>query len=292
MDNQAEVREFLASRRAKIGPEQAGVPRYGTRRRVPGLRREEVAQLAGLSTDYYTRLEKGNLRSASEGVLDAIGRALQLDEAERAHLHDLARTARDGARPVRRRTPVKQVRPSLQHLIDAMTGGAAYVSNGRLDVLASNALGRGLQPHVFDTAVPPPNLARYCFLDPRSQDFYDSWAAIADVTVAILRTEAGRDPHDRALSDLVGELATRSEEFRVRWARHDVRLHQQGSKLFHHAVVGDITLDYNTVPLPADPGLSLTCYTAGPGTPSADKLALLATWAATPQTGGRATMPG
>ena len=287
MDNQAEVREFLSTRRAKISPEQAGVPLYGTRRRVPGLRREEVAQLAGLSTDYYTRLEKGNLRSASAGVLEAISRALQLDEAERAHLLDLARTARDGARPVRRRVPAKQVRASLQHLLDAMTGAAATIANGRLDVLAGNALARSLWADLFDTRLQPPNLARYCFLDPRSQDFYDSWPAIADVTVAILRTEAGRDPHDRALTDLVGELATRSEQFRARWARHDVRLHQQGTKLFHHAVVGDITLNYNTVPLPADAGLSLTAYTAEPATPAADKLAVLASWAATELAGSQ-----
>jgi len=278
MDNQSEVRGFLATRRAKISPEQAGVPLYGTRRRVPGLRREEVAQLAGLSTDYYTRIEKGNLRSASESVLDAIARALRMNEAERAHLHDLARTARDGTRPVRRRTPARQVRPSVQHLLDAMTGAAATVVNGRLDVLASNALARALQADALEG--PSPNLARYCFLDDRSHDFYDTWPAVADVTVAILRTEAGRDPHDRALTDLVGELATRSDEFRTRWARHDVRLHQQGTKLFHHAVVGDLTLDYNTVPLPADPGLSLTVYTAEPGTPAAEKLAVLASWAA------------
>jgi transcriptional regulator with XRE-family HTH domain len=281
MDNQAEVREFLATRRAKINPEQAGLPMYGTRRRVPGLRREEVAQLAGLSTDYYTKLEKGNLRSASDSVLDAVARALQLDEAEYAHLLDLARTARDGARPTRRRQPAKQIRASVQHMLDAMTGAAAVVANGRLDVVASNALMRSLQADVFDTAQPP-NLARYCFFDPRSRDFYDNWDAIADVTVQILRTEAGRNPSDRALTDLVGELATRSDEFATRWARHDVRLHTGGVKLFHHPVVGDLTLDYNTLPLPADVGLSFTAYTAEPGTPSADKLALLASWAATP----------
>jgi hypothetical protein len=209
-----------------------------------------------------------------------VSRVLQLD-AEHAHLLDLARTARDGARPVRRRTPARQIRPSLQHLLDAMTGAAAVVTNGRLDVLATNALARSVQD-VFDTSEQTPNLARYCFLDARSRHFYDSWPAIADVTVAILRTEAGRDPHDRALTDLVGELATRSEEFRVRWARHDVRLHQAGTKLFHHPVVGDLTLDYNTVPLPADPGLSMACYTAEPGSPTAARLALLASWSATP----------
>jgi transcriptional regulator with XRE-family HTH domain len=280
MDNQAEVREFLASRRAKIRPEQAGLPLYGTRRRVPGLRREEVAQLAGLSTDYYTRLEKGNLRSASDSVLEAISRALQLDDAEYAHLLDLARAARDGARPVRRRTPAKQARASLQHMLDAMSSAAAFVANGRLDVVASNSLFRSLQPDVFDTPTQPPNLARYCFLDARSEGFYDKWAVTADITVAILRTEAGRAPHDRALSDLVGELATRSDEFRTRWARHDVRLHQHGTKTFRHPLVGELALDYNTIPLPADPGLSLTAYTAEPNSASAEKLALLGSWAA------------
>jgi transcriptional regulator with XRE-family HTH domain len=281
MDNQAEVREFLTTRRAKITPEQAGLPRYGGRRRVPGLRREEAAQLSGLSTDWYTKIEKGNIASASDSVLEAIARALQLDDAEYAHLQDLARAARDGARPVRRRVPAKQMRASVQHMLDAMTGAAAVVANGRLDVVASNALFRSVQSDVFDGSSAPPNLARYCFFDARSRDFYDGWEAIADTTVQILRTEAGRDPHDKGLTDLVGELATRSDEFRTRWARHDVRLHTGGSKVFHHAVVGDLTLDYNTLPLPADPGLSFTAYTAEPGTASAEKLALLASWAAT-----------
>lgn len=264
MDNQAEVREFLATRRAKITPEQAGLPNFGGRRRVPGLRREEVALLAGVSVDYMAKIEKGNIASASDSVLEAIGRALQLDDAEYAHLLDLARTARAGARPVRRRPPAKQIRASMQHMLDAMTGAAAVVANGRLDVVASNALARSVQADVYD-AGQPPNLARYCFFDQRSRDFYDDWEAIADVTVQILRTEAGRTPHDRGLTDLVGELATRSEEFRTRWARHDVRLHTGGTKVFHHPVVGDLSLDYNTLPLPADPGLSLTAYTAEPG---------------------------
>ena len=282
MDNQAEVREFLTTRRAKITPEQAGLPRYGGRRRVPGLRREEAAQLSGLSTDWYTKIEKGAIAGASDSVLDAIARALQLDDGEYAHLQDLARVARDGARPVRRRTPAKQIRVSVQHMLDAMTDAAAVVANGRLDVVASNALFRGVQADVFDATGAPPNLARYCFFDPRSREFYDGWEAIADTTVQILRIEAGRDPHDRDLTDLVGELATRSEEFRSRWARHDVRLHTGGTKVFHHAVVGDLVLDYNALPLPADPGLTFTAYTAEPGTASAERLALLASWAATP----------
>jgi transcriptional regulator with XRE-family HTH domain len=283
VDNRTEVREFLATRRAKLTPDQAGVPLYGQRRRVPGLRREEVAQLAGLSTDYYTRLEKGNLRGASDSVLEAIARALQLDDAERAHLHDLARAARDGAaREPRRRTQPQQVRPSIQQLLDAMTAGVAFVRNGRLDVLAINPLGRAFYTPVLDTPARPANLARYCFLDPGAGEFYPDWDEAADTTVALLRTEAGRDPYDRALTDLVGELATRSDAFRTRWAAHDVRLHHTGTKRFHHPVVGDLMVGFNATELPADPGLTLTVYTAEPGSGSADKLAVLASWAATP----------
>ena len=280
MDNQAEVREFLATRRAKISPQQAGVPFPGRRRRVPGLRREEVANLAGLSVDYYTRLEKGNLRSASEGVLEAIARALQLDDAERAHLLDLARSARDGARPFRRRPPAAHVRPSIQWVLDSMTTSAAFVRNGRLDVVALNALCRALYAPVLREQTQPVNLARYCFLDPSARDFYPDWEAAADTTVTLLRTEAGRDPHHRALTDLVGELATRSDAFRTRWAAHDVRLHHTGTKSFEHPVVGTLTVGFDAMELPADPGLTLTVYTAEPGSATQDKLALLASWAA------------
>jgi transcriptional regulator with XRE-family HTH domain len=285
VDNRTEVREFLATRRAKITPEQAGVPLYGQRRRVPGLRREEVAQLAGVSTDYYTRLEKGNLASASDGVLDAIARALHLDEAERAHLLDLARAARAGGREPRRR-PQPSVRPSIQRILDSMTTTAAFVRNGRLDVLAANALCRALYAPVFDDALftdarRSPNLARFNFLDLRSRDFYPDWDGSADTTVAILRTEAGRDPYDRALTDLVGELATRSEAFRTRWAAHDVRLHRSGVKHVRHPEVGEITLAFDALELPAERGLQLTAYTAEPGSPDEEKLALLASWAAT-----------
>jgi NAD(P)-dependent dehydrogenase (short-subunit alcohol dehydrogenase family) len=181
---------------------------------------------------------------------------------------------------VRRRPPAKQIRASVQHMLDAMTGAAAVVANGRLDVVASNALMRSLQADVFDTGQPP-NLARYCFFDPRSRGFYDDWEAIADVTVQILRTEAGRNPHDRALTDLVGELATRSGAFRTRWASHDVRLHLTGAKQFLHPVVGDLSLVFNTMALPADPGLTLAVYTAEPGSSTEEKLALLASWAVT-----------
>jgi transcriptional regulator with XRE-family HTH domain len=282
VDNRTEVREFLITRRAKITPDQAGVPLYGQRRRVPGLRREEVAQLAGVSTDYYTRLEKGNLRGASDSVLDAIARALHLDDAERAHLLDLARAARAGtAREPRRRPRPQQVRPSLQHLLDAMTAAAAFIRNGRLDIMAINPLARAFYAPLYGASPGPVNLARYCFLDPGAADFYPDWADAADTTVALLRTEAGRDPYDRALTDLVGELATRSDAFRSRWAAHDVRLHHTGSKRFRHPVVGDLTVGFNATELPADPGLTLTVYTAEPGSDSAAQLALLASWAAT-----------
>jgi transcriptional regulator with XRE-family HTH domain len=281
MDNRTEVREFLTTRRAKITPDQAGVPLYGQRRRVPGLRREEVAALAGLSTDYYIRLEKGNLRGASDSVLDAIARALQLDEAERAHLFDLARAARSADRQPRRRAQPQRVRPSLQHMLDAMTTSVAFARNGRLDIVAINPLGRAFYTPVLAAPTRPANLARYCFLEPSAEDFYPDWQEAADTTVAILRTEAGRDPYNRALTDLVGELATRSDAFRTRWAAHDVRLHHTGAKRFRHPLVGDLSVAFNAMELPADPGLTLTVYTAEPGSSSEEKLTLLASWAAT-----------
>jgi transcriptional regulator with XRE-family HTH domain len=210
MDTREAVREFLASRRAKITPEQAGLPNFGGTRRVPGLRRAEVAMLAGVSPDSYTRLEKGNLAGASDSVLDAIARALRLDDAERSHLFDLARAA--GTRPNSRRRPARQqIRPGVRSLLDAMTDAPAFIRNGRLDILAVNPLGEALYAAAFDDPARPVNLARFCFLDPSAQDFYPSWQDAAHTTVALLRTEAGRDPYDKALTDLVGELATRSD---------------------------------------------------------------------------------
>jgi transcriptional regulator with XRE-family HTH domain len=278
MENRAEVREFLTTRRAKISPEQAGVPLYGQRRRVPGLRREEVAQLAGLSADYYTRLEKGNLRGASEEVLDAIARALQLDDAERAHLFDLARAARDNRPPRRRSQP--PLRPALQQMIDTMTGSVAFVRTPSLDIVAINPLGHAFYTPLQGSSGQLENLARYCFFNPTARDFYPDWEEAADTTVNILRTEAGRDPHNRSLTDLVGELATRSNDFRTRWAAHNVRLHHTGVKRFRHPLVGDLTVAFNAMELPADPGLTLTMYTAEPGTPADDKLKVLASWSA------------
>jgi transcriptional regulator with XRE-family HTH domain len=279
MDNRNEIRQFLTSRRARITPEQAGLPVYGANRRVPGLRREEVALLAGVSVDYYTRLERGNLSGVSEAVLDALAQALQLDEAERGHLFDLARSANPTARP--RRGAVKQgVRPSVQRILDAMDA-PADVRNGRGDILAANRLGYALYSELYIDPVRPANVARFLFLSPRAREFFPDWEGVANDLVANLRTEAGRNPHDRGLQDLVGELSTRSQEFRTRWAAHNVRQHQTGRKRLHHPVVGDLELTYEVLALPADPGLSLVVYGAEPGSASQDGLKLLASWAAT-----------
>jgi transcriptional regulator with XRE-family HTH domain len=281
VDNRNEIRQFLTSRRARITPEQAGLPTYGANRRVAGLRREEVALLAGVSVDYYTRLERGNLGGVSEAVLDALARALQLDEAERGHLFDLARAANTTARNPRRRPTLQRVRPGVQRILDALTDAPADVRNGRRDILAANRLGYALYSELFIDPVRPANVARFLFLSPRAQDFFPDWEGTANDLVANLRTEAGRTPYDRGLQDLVGELSTRSQEFRTRWAAHNVRHHQTGRKRLHHPVVGDLELTYEVLALPADPGLSLVVYGAEPGSASQDGLRLLASWAAT-----------
>jgi hypothetical protein len=240
----------------------------------------EVALLAGVSVDYYTRPVRGNANGVSETVLEALARALQLDEAERGHLFNLARAA--GSTPRRRRRPAPQsVRPSVQRTLDAITGAPAFVRNGRMDILAANRLGRAFYSQHFDSPHGPPNSARFIFLDPRATDFYVDWEQVATDAVAVLRSEAGRDPYDRDLSDLVGELSTRSETFRTRWAAHNVRFHDTGSKRFHHSVVGDLSLTYETMKLAADAGLMLFVYTAEPGSKSEEALNLLASWAAT-----------
>jgi len=280
MDPRTEMRDFLATRRAKITPDQVGMPLYAGRRRVPGLRREEVAMLADVSIDYYTRLEKGNVAGVSDEVLGAVARALQLDEAERAHLFDLARAARP-RRPTARPHGQQRIRASVQHIHDSTPTAAAFVRTGCLDLLAANALARALYTPVYADPARPANLARFCFLDPRSRELYPDWDDIADATVALLRTETGRDPLNSGLSGLVGELATSSPEFRTRWAAHDVQLHHAGVKRFRHPVVGMIEVAYDTMDLPAEPGLVLTFYTAEPGSPSEDALRLLASWAAT-----------
>ncbi|WP_326610545.1 helix-turn-helix transcriptional regulator [Streptomyces scopuliridis] len=284
MDNREEVREFLTSRRAKITPDQAGLP-SGTRRRVPGLRRSEVAALADMSVEYYSKLERGNLAGVSPAVLEALARALQLDDAERAHLQHLAQAA-DGSDTLTRprwRATTRQWTPhrSLQWTLDAVTAGPAFVRNGRMDILAANQLFRAFYADLYATSANQLNLARFTFLDPAARRFYPDWDAFADITVAIVRSEAGRNPHDKDLHDLVGELCTRSDVFRTRWGAHNVRHHGTGTKHFHHHAVGDLTLAFEGLEMTAAPGLNLTIYTAEPGSPSEEGLRLLATWAAT-----------
>ncbi|GEC09202.1 transcriptional regulator [Streptomyces spinoverrucosus] len=285
-DNRSEIRDFLATRRAKITPEQAGLPTSG-RRRVPGLRREEVAVLAGVSTEWYTRLEKGHISGVSEDVLDAVARALQLDEDERTYLFDLAMAAQPSSRTPRRRKAV-DIPPRVQWLLDSITLSAAFVTNGRLDIVATNALARALFSPLFDSETTDergrPNFARYWFLDPGSHHFIADWDGATNATAALLRAEAGRYPQDKALRELIGELSTVSAEFRTRWAAHNVRIHHGGVKRFHHPDAGPLELTYQPLdmPLSTHEAHALTIYTAEPGTPDEDRLKLLASWAATP----------
>jgi transcriptional regulator with XRE-family HTH domain len=269
VDTRSEIREFLTSRRARITPDQAGLRTYGTGpRRVQGLRREEVALLAGVSADYYTRLERGNLSGVSETVLEALAKALQLDETERRHLFDLARAS--------------QPATAVEQMLEAMTTVPAFVRNGRLDLLGANRLGRALYSQHFDSHAQPANTARFVFLDERSQSFYADWNTVAADVVSILRAEAGRDPYDRALSDLIGELSTRSELFRTLWAAHNVRTHDTGIKHVHHPLVGELSLNFEAMELVADSGLTMFVYTAEPGSKTEQALNLLASWTATP----------
>ncbi|KAF2412073.1 transcriptional regulator [Microbacterium sp. B35-04] len=279
MDHRSEAREFLTTRRARITPDVAGLPAFGGNRRVPGLRREEVALLSGMSVDYYTRLERGDLSGVSDTVLQSLARALQLDDAETAHLHDLARAA--NASPVARkaRQTTTTVRPSIQRLLDAITDAPAIIRDNYYDYVAANRLGRALYSPVF--AEPAPNSARFAFFNPAAHDFYLDWDKVTQEFVAAMRGDAGRNPFDKRLTDLVGELSTRSETFRTLWAAHDVRYHRTGVKRLHHPVVGDLELTYEAFELPADLGLQLSTYTAEPGSSSEDALKLLATWAAT-----------
>ena len=282
MDNRAEVREFLMTRRARVTPDAAGIA-AGPNRRVPGLRRGEVAILAGVSVEYYAKLERGSIAGASASVLEAVARALQLDDAERAHLFDLARAA-DGiptsGRPRRRSSRASAARPSLQWAMAAITDGVAFVRDQRQNLLAVNELGRAFYSPVIGDGGRVPNLARFQFLDPAAREFYPDWDRFAEMCVGVMRAEAGRDPHDPAMQELVGELSTQSETFRRLWGAHDVRTHGAGTKRFHHPVVGDLTLAYEELAITAEPGQVLLVYTAEPGSPSAERLRLLASWAA------------
>jgi transcriptional regulator with XRE-family HTH domain len=278
MDNRSEVRDFLTTRRARITPEAAGLPLYGINRRVPGLRREEVAMLAGVSTDYYTRLERGNLTGASESVLEALAGALQLDEAERSHLLDLARAANASGRQ-RTSAPKQHVRVGVQRILDSLDT-PAYVRNTRFDLLASNRLGRALLSDLYGSESSRPNLARYLFLDARSQEFYAEWSTVAMDAAAALRIEAGRSPYDRALTDLIGELSTRSDEFRTWWASHNVKLHRTATKKMVHPVAGELELTGEALALPGDNGLTIIAYTVEPASASSQALQFLSSWAA------------
>jgi transcriptional regulator with XRE-family HTH domain len=280
--NREEVRAFLTTRRARVRPDQVEMP-TGSNRRVPGLRRSEVASLAGVSIEYYTRMERGNLTGVSESVLDAVAQALRLDEAERDHLFDLARAASTSPAGRRRRSQRGvTVRPGLQFVLDAVTGGPALVRNGRLDIIAANMLGWALHSAAAANPRRPVNLARHCFLDRGSAErFYPDWDKAGDTIVAILRAEAGRDPYDKDLRDLIGELSTLSEDFRAKWGMHDVRRHASGEKHFIHPVVGRLDLAFESADLVTDPGWKLLIYAAEPASPSADALALLASWATT-----------
>jgi transcriptional regulator with XRE-family HTH domain len=291
MDNRTEVREFLTTRRAKVRPRDVGLPDVG-QRRVPGLRRGEVASLAGVSVEYYAKLERGVLAGVSASILDAIARALHLDDAERTHLFHLAQAA-DGSnampRPARRNRRGWTPHPTLQWVLDTITTGPAIVRNGRMDLLATNQLGRAMHASLYERATDPvPNFARYTFLDDDAHRFYPDWDTAAHTCVAILRTEAGRDPHDPRMHDLVGELSTRSTEFRRCWSIHDVRLHGAGTKQFHHTAVGELDLAYESMDMISEPGLTLTLYAAEPASRSAEALALLGSWTAPP---GDAALP-
>lgn len=277
MDAANDIAEFLTTRRAKITPEQAGLPSYG-QRRVPGLRREEVASLAGMSVEYYKRLERGNVSGVSELVLEGLARALQLDDAERAHLFDLARAASPVA--AKRSRPIKaRIRPVVQQIVDQIAA-PVLVGNARLDNIGANAFGRALYAPMFESREQPANSARFTFLDPAAAEFYSDWERVATELVAHLRSEAGANPYDRQLSDLIGELSTRSDEFRVRWAAHNVRFHNTGTKRINHPLVGELELSYESMELSADDGLTIAVFTAEPGSASQQALDLLASWSA------------
>ena len=264
--------DFLRTRRDRITPAQAGIL-AGTRRRVPGLRREEVATSAGISVEYYARIERGDLRGVSVEVLDALARTLHLDEAETDHLHDLA----EAAGPPTRRRPreAEQVFPeSLQRFVDAVSV-PVWVRDRRMDIVAANRVARALYEPVLSDPAARGNTARFVFFSPASRIFFPDWEDNASGIVATLRTYAGQSPRDKRLSDLIGELATRSDDFRVRWAAHDVRHHRTGIKRIHHPEVGDLELGYEAMDFPAHPDWFMFGYTAAPGSPSEERLRLL-----------------
>ncbi|OZF25715.1 transcriptional regulator [Rhodococcus sp. 14-2496-1d] len=279
-DLRAEIRDFLSSRRARITPEEAGLPAYGGNRRVKGLRREEVAMLAGVSVDYYIRMERGSLTGASDSVLDSLAVALRLDDAERDHLFALAHQSHSTLTRRKRSTAVT-VRPVLQQVLDAIIDAPAWIRNGRHDILAMNPLARALYSPVLAEPRRPANTTRFVYLEPEAaQEFFVDYEQITRDAAAMLRLEAGKNPHDKALIELVGELSTQSGLFRKHWASQDVRFHRSGRKRLRHPVVGQLDLDFEAMELPSEPGLQLNIYTAAAGTPTADAIKMLASWAA------------
>ncbi len=280
VDIRKDIKDFLMTRRAAITPEQVGLP-PGRRRRVPGLRREEVAQLAGVSVEYYTQIERGNVSGVSDGVLHAVAGALRLSEAEVTHLFDLVRAATSKARPSR--GAGRALPDGVQALLDSMVTAPAVVLNGHLDIVAANALGRALYTPLFDRATATPNLARFIFFDAAADRVFPEWDIAADDAVSLLRAEAARSPDSPPVTGLVGELSTRSDQFRIRWAAHIVKAHRHGVKRFRHADVGELSLTYNVFDITGVGGLSLFGYTAEPHSRSDEALRLLASLTASRQ---------
>lgn len=237
--------------------------------------------LADISVDYYAKMERGDLRGVSPEILDALARALKLDEAETDYLNDLARAA--NPHPPRRRKPrtVDPVRPGLQRFIDAITGAPVWVRDRRMDMVTANSLGRALYRPLLDDADGQGNTARFMFLSPAARNFFPDWEQGADDIVATLRSYAGQHPRDKALTDLIGELVTRSDAFRLRWAAHNVRHHRAGTKRIHHPDVGDLELVYEAMDLPAHPDWFMFGYTAEHGSASEERLKLLGSLAVT-----------
>ncbi|MFB9966597.1 helix-turn-helix transcriptional regulator [Sinosporangium siamense] len=270
--------EFLRSARARLSPRQAGLDEsILSRRRVSGLRREELARLAGVSVDYYTRLEQGRSRSASPEVLDALATALHLDDAGREHLHTLARP-----KPAqrRRRPRPQRVHPATWRLLDTLetVRRPAFVVGRRLDVLAHNRLAGRLITDFRALPAAERNLARFVFLDPHAHELYKNWPAVAADTAALLRLDAGGRTDDPALSALVGDLSIQSEEFRRYWSDNKVHRRTTGSKDYHHPLVGDLTITYQAFTPADDSDQTLFIYDAEPGSPSETSLHLLAQW--------------
>ncbi|MFE9438428.1 helix-turn-helix transcriptional regulator [Streptomyces sp. NPDC006602] len=294
MDRSSEIREFLRTRRARITPEQAGLAPHGGARRVQGLRREEVAQLAGVSVDYYVRLERGRTQGVSEAVLDSVARALHLDDTERAHLFDL--TQPKATTRTRRKRPLapQRVHPVLYRTLDSLSV-PAMVMGRRMDVLAANKLAHALYTDFEARPRRERNFARFVFLDEAARTLYADWDQVAGDCLALLRMYAGRHPDDPQLTELIGELSLHSDTFRRLWADHDVIAHTSGTKRLHHPLVGDLTLDYVVLAVEGDPEQTLVIYTPEPASRSAEALGILASWTSTsttrPQTSGQTHNP-